>query len=526
MSHFQTGPSFPGNSFRATLVAAAGLFAALSLAGCVVGPKYHQPSAPVPTAATYKENPANFPESQQIWKVASPQDSLLRGKWWEIFKDPELNALEDQLEVSNQNIKQAYENYMAARALIRQARAQYYPTAATAPSVSRSRASGDVTTAAAAGSGTGGAAASSSELTSNLFSLPGEVSWEPDLWGKIRNTVNQYRYAAQVSAADLENTRLSAQSTLAQTYFSIRGQDALQKLFDDTVAADQKTVDFAQAQYEVGVGDKISVVEAENALQTAQASAINVGLSRAQFEHAIAILLGKPPADFSIPKKPLDAIPPPVPIGVPSQLLERRPDIAAAERTMAEANAQIGIAYAAYYPSITLSASGGFESSSFTNWLTWPSRLWSIGASASETVFDAGLRRATVNQFVAIYNADLASYRQTVLTAFQQVEDYLAAERILSQQTSKQKEAVASAQEFFTLEYDRYQIGIDPYVDVLTAQNTLLAAQQSLANLQTQRMTSVVQLIAALGGGWDLSQLPTPTQVSEKAPPAATTIQQ
>jgi len=516
----QTRPVALRTSFNSLLSASAGLLVSLSLTGCVVGPKYHQPAAPVPAATIYKEAPSNFPEAQQHWKVASPQDSLLRGKWWEIFSDPELNTLEDQLDASNQNIKQAYENYMAARAIVRQARSEYYPTIGTNPSTQRSHTSSNL------GSSTGTTGSTAGGKDVNLFVLPGEISWEPDLWGKIRNTVNQARYAAQVSAADLENVRLSQQASIAQFYFLIRGQDALQKLFDDTVVADQKTVDFAQAQYDVGVGDRISVVEAQNALQSAQAQAINVGLNRAQYEHAIAVLLGKPPADFSIPKRPLDTIPPSVPIGIPSQLLERRPDIAAAERLMAEANAQIGIAYAAYYPNITLSATGGFESASLSNLLTWPSRFWSIGSSLSETIYDAGLRRATVNQFIATYNADLASYRQTVLTAFQQVEDFLAAERILSEQTAKQREAVASAQEFFTLEFDRYQIGIDPYIDVLTAQNTLLSDQQSLANLQTQRMTSVVQLIAALGGGWDRSQLPTPAQVSEKTPSSANTIQQ
>ena len=484
----------------------------LLLNGCTVGPKYQKPSAPI--SATYKESPANYPE-QQVWKVADPQEAMLRGKWWEIFNDPELNGLEDQLDGSNQTIAQAYQDYLAARALVQQARSQFFPTISTTPAITRSRsATGSLTS----GAGSGGAGATTTGGAVNLFSLPGEISWEPDLWGKVRNTVNQQRYNAQVSAADLANVRLSEQSTLAQLFFQLRGQDALQKLFDDTVAADRKTVDYAQAQYDTGVGDKISLVEAETALQSAEAAAINVGLSRAQFEHAIAVLIGKTPAEFALGAKMPTGVPPPVPIGVPSHLLERRPDVAAAERTMAAANAQIGIAYAAYYPNVTLSASGGFESTSFTSWLTWPSRFWSIGASLSETIFDAGLRRATVRQFVAVYNSDVAAYRQTVLTAFQQVEDFLAAERILSAQTDKQKEAVASAQQFFDLEYDRYQTGIDPYIDVLTAQNTLLGDQQSLVNLQTQRMTSEVQLIVALGGGWDQSELPTPTQVSEKAP--------
>jgi NodT family efflux transporter outer membrane factor (OMF) lipoprotein len=480
---------------RAELASAVG---ALALAGCAVGPKYHTPSAPVPAA--YKESAAASSEAGD-WKVASPQDAVLRGKWWEVFGDPELTGLAEQLEVNNQNVAQAYENYMAARALALQARAQRFPIVTTGPSVTRSSSSSTfgAGTRTTPGTGTGSAV--------TFFSLPLDVSWEPDLWGRIRNTINQFRYAAQVSAADLENVRLSQQSTLAQLFFQLRGQDALQQVLDELVAADRKSVDYARAQYETGIGTRISLVEAQNALETAEATAIGVGLARAQFEHAIAVLLGKPPAEFSLLPRPLDAVPPDVPPGIPSELLERRPDIAAAERLMAEANAQLGLAYTAYYPNVTLSASGGFESSSFVKLLTWPSRFWAIGASAAETIFDGGLRRATVQQFTAAYNADVASYRQTVLTAFQQVEDSLAAERILAQQTEKQKQAVDSAREFFRLAYDRYQIGIDPYVNVLTAQTTLLAAEQTLANLQTQRMTSVVQLIAALGGGWDRSQL-------------------
>ena len=316
------------NSLGKLLLSAAALLASFAFAGCVVGPKYHAPSAPVP--GTYKENPTNFPEAQN-WKVAAPSDAMLRGKWWEIFNDPELNALEEQVDTNNQSIVQAYQNYIAARALVREARTQYFPTAGTTPSISRSH------TSATVAAGTGGQSA-------NLFVLPGDISWEPDLWGKVRNTVNQARYNAQGSAADLENIRLSQHSSVAQLYFEIRGQDALQKLFDDTVVAYKKTVDYAQAQYEVGVGDRISLVEAESALQSAQAADINVGLSRAQFEHAIAALLGKTPAEFSIPSKPLEAVPPSVPIGVPSELLERRPDVATAERAMAAANAQIGIA--------------------------------------------------------------------------------------------------------------------------------------------------------------------------------------
>jgi NodT family efflux transporter outer membrane factor (OMF) lipoprotein len=478
----------------------AWILCVVSIGGCVVGPKYHTPAAPVPT--TYKESPADRVDAQD-WKVASPQDAMRRGTWWEMFNDAELNALQAQVDANNQNIAQAYENYMAARALIRQARAQRFPAAATNPGISRARSS----------MMTGGV---------NDFSLPTDVSWEPDLWGRIRNTVNQYRSAAQVSAADLENVRLLQHSTLAQVFFQLHGQDALEKVLDEIVAADRKTVEYARAQYETGVGARIALVEAQNALQTAEATAMGIGLARAQYEHAIAVLLGKPPAELSLPLRPLDAIPPEIPPGMPSDLLERRPDIAAAERLMAEANAQIGIATAAYYPNVTLSASAGFESTSFVKWLSWPSRFWSLGASAAQTLFDAGLRRAAVEQFTAAYNADVASYRQTVLTAFQQVEDSLAAERILAGQSAKQQEAVSSAREFFRLEYDRYQTGIDPYINVLTAQTTLLAAEQSLASLQTQRMTTVVQLIAALGGGWDRSQMAGPPASNrQQSSPAA-----
>ena len=490
------------------------------LSGCAVGPKYHPP-APQPPAAVYKESPTQFKENEG-WTVAQPSDSMLRGKWWEIFNDPELNALEEQLDINNQNIKQYFENFMEARAIVREARSQYFPTLAVAPSFARSRTSGTLSTTPV---NTTGTAAPRPQLQSTIYSLPLEASWEPDLWGKVRNTVREEQYAAQVSAADLENERLTEQASLAEYFFEIRGQDELQRIFDDTVAADQKTLDLTRALYETGIDDQISVVEAETTLQSAQAGATNVGIARAQYEHAIAMLVGKAATNFSIPVKPMTAAPPPIPIGLPSQLIERRPDVAAAERTMAEANATIGIAYAAYYPTLTLSAEGGFESSTFTKWLSWPSRFWSVGTTLSETIFDAGLRRATVQQFVATYNADLAGYRQTVLTAFQQVEDGLAEVRIVSKEIQQQQQAVNSAGTFLKLEQGRYETGIDPYIDVLIAQTTLLSNQQTLNNLQVEQMTYAVALIEALGGGWDRSQLPTPHQVTEKPPKADTTIE-
>jgi NodT family efflux transporter outer membrane factor (OMF) lipoprotein len=300
----------------------------------------------------------------------------------------------------------------------------------------------------------------------------------------------------------------------------------LQKIFDETVAADQKALELTQSRYELGIDDQIAVVQAQTTLKSAQAGATNVGIARAQFEHAIAMLTGKLASNFTIPVKPMTTAPPPIPVGVPSQLLERRPDIAAAERTMAQANAAIGIAYAAYYPALTLSAGGGFQSSRFSRWFSWPSRFWSVGASMSETLFDAGLRRATVQQYVATYNADVAGYRQTVLAAFQQAEDGLAEVRILSKEVQQQQEAVSSAETFLKLEQARYETGIDPYLNVLIAQTTKLANQQTLNNLQVQEMTSAVALIEALGGGWDHSQLPSPGQVTEKPDKSQTTIQQ
>src|SRR5271170_673047 len=503
----------------------------LLLSGCVVGPKYHAP-APDVSAPSYKETPSESKETGD-WTVAQPSDAMLRGKWWEIFNDPELNALEDQLDINNQNIKQFFENFMEARAIVREARSQYYPTLSVGPAITESRTSANLrgssnnsTGSSGTGTGTGSGTTTSTNLQSTLYTLPLEATWMPDLWGKVRNTVRQAQYAAQVSAADLENERLTEQASLAEYFFEIRGQDRLQTIYDDTVAADQKAYDLTRSLYETGIDDEISVVEAETTLRSAQAGATNVGVARAQYEHAIAVLLGQTASNFSIPVKPMTVAPPPIPVGVPSELLERRPDVAAAERTMAEANAAIGIAYAAYYPNLTLTGAAGFESSSFSKWLSWPSRFWSVGASIPETIFDAGLRRATVQQNVAIYNADLAAYRQTVLTAFQQVEDSLAEVRILSREVLQEQQAVNSAQTNLKLEQARYDTGVDPYVDVLIAQTTVLADQQTLNGLQVQQMTSSVVLVEALGGGWDRSQLPSPKQVTQKPNKSETAIEQ
>jgi len=434
---------------------------------------------------------------------------MLRGKWWEIYNDSELDALEEQLTIDNQTIKQSFENFMAARSLIAQARSQLYPTIGTAPGYTRSQGSANLGTASTS------ATASSSHQT-GITTLPVSASWEPDLWGRVRSLIHEQQYNAQLSAADLENQKLTEQATLAVTFFEIRGQDALIEVFQHTVEADKKALEIARSRYETGVDDQISVVEAENTLQNAQAGLTNLGIARAQYEHAIATLVGKSASDFSMPSKALKATPPAIPLGIPSQLLQRRPDIAAQERAMAAANAQIGVAVAAFYPNLSISASGGLESSTFKHLLDWPSRFWSVGPGISETIFDAGLRRATVNQYEAIYNADVAAYRQTVLTAFQQVEDALSSVRIVSNQVKQQEEAEKSAQRFVELETGRYQTGIDPYVNLVTAQTTLLADQQTLTSLRTEQMTASVQLIEALGGGWDASQLPSSGDVSKK----------
>jgi NodT family efflux transporter outer membrane factor (OMF) lipoprotein len=492
---------------------ALGLLAPLS--GCRVGPRYH---APVPTAVTapnYKESTVNFHDADG-WKVASPQDAMIRGNWWEVFGDAELNTLEEQLNINNQNLKLYFENYMAARAVIAEARAQYWPTVTANPSWNRSRNSANQHVSSTATTGT----------TFSLWNAPLDVSWTPDFWQKIRNEVRGAEYAAQVSAADLQTEKLTEQASLAEYFFEIRGQDMLQQILNQTVADDQKSLEYNQAQFDTGIGDYISVAEAKTTLESAEAAATNAGLLRAQYEHAIAVLLGKVPADFSIPVKPMLYAPPPIPTGVPSQLVERRPDIAAAERTLAEANATIGIGYGAFFPQVNISASGGFESALFKHLFDWPSRVWSIGPSVSEVIFDGWLYRAELHQYVAQYNADLAAYRQTTLTAFQQVEDSLSATRTYSQQILRQQDAVKDSQDYLSLELVRYNAGVDPYVDVVIAQTTLLNNQETLNALHVEEMTSAVGLVQALGGGWDRTQLPTPEQAGAKTTKADYTLQQ
>lgn len=480
--------------------------AVILLTGCSIGPKYTRPSTPAPPA--YKELAG--PDVGSAWKPAQPRDEAARGKWWESFNDRQLNELEEKLNVSNQNIAVAAANVQVARALIRQARAQYFPTLTVNPGFSNSRIS------TAFGQTIG--------VTYNTYSLPLEASWEPDLWGRIRNTVKSNTFAAQASVADLQNVRLSAQADLAADYYELRGQDALKQVLDSTVRADQEALELTVDLYKAGLSNDEAVAQAESQLKATEAQDTNLAVLRTQYEHAIAVLTGQPASTFAIPVGELKQAPPAIPPGIPSELLERRPDIASAERLVAQANAQIGIAKTAYFPTITLSASAGLESVSIAKWLTWPSRVWSAGPSLAETIFDAGLRRATVQQYQAAYDATVANYRQTVLTAFQQVEDNLAALRVLAQVINQQNEATDSAGRNLQEAEVRYKAGLDPYLNVIVAQTALLNDQQAAVNFREQQLVAAVNLIKALGGGWDASEIPSGKQLGEKiteAPSAA-----
>ncbi|MGA2359796.1 MAG: efflux transporter outer membrane subunit [Terriglobales bacterium] len=492
------------NKIRA---ATALLCAALLLQGCVVGPKYHRPT--VDTPGTFKEVTPDDLKKMDGWKVAQPQDSALHGKWWEILGDPQLNTLEEQVNISNQNVASAFASFMAARALVREARAQYFPTLTAGASITRQRQPSTAT-----GGGT----------TFTEYSLPFDASWTPDLFGRVRNTVRAAAANAQASAADLENTRLTAQAELAVDYFQLRGQDALKQLLDSTVVAYEKSLELTKALYETGIDSDESVAQAETLLEATRALDTNIGILRSQYEHAIALLVGKPASSFSIAVEPLKTPPPAIPFGVPSQLLERRPDIAASERLMAQANAQIGVAKAAYFPTLTLSASAGLQSTQGSSWFTWPSRFWSVGPAIAETIYDGGLRRATMEQYRAQYDQTVANYRNTVLTAFQQVEDNLSGLRILSQEIQEQDVAIRSAQRSLGLATDRYRLGIDPYLNVITAETALFSNQQTAVNLRITQIVDSVQLIEAIGGGWDSSTLPTSQQIiSRQAQLPATT---
>ena len=486
--------------------------------GCSVGPKYNRPSVETPSA--FKElTPADFKDTDG-WKVAQPSDSALHGNWWAVFNDSELNKLEEQVDISNQNIAAAAANFFAARAIVREARSQYFPFVSAAPSITYSR----QPSVKGSTPSTPGTTTASTAFQGPTYSFPFDATWVPDLFGRVRNTVRADVAAAQVSAADLENTRLTAHADLAVDYYELRTEDALKQLLDSTVVAYRESLRLQNVLFDTGIANDEAVAQAETQLEATEAEDTNIGILRTRYEHAIALLVGQPASTFSIAPEPLKPAPVAVPFGVPSQLLERRPDIAAAERSVAQANAQIGVARAAFFPTVTLSAAAGLTSGSFTNWFTWDSRAFSVGPALAETLFDGGLRRATVQQYRAAYDQTVANYRQTVLTAFQQVEDNLSALRILSLEIQQQDTAVKSAERNLSVATDRYRLGIDPYLNVITAQTTLLTNQQTAVNLRMQQMTSSVQLIEALGGGWDTSQLPAaPAIVSNAAAPAKPT---
>jgi len=469
----------------------------LLASGCTVGPDYVRPSTPM--QVTFKE--------QEGWKVAEPGVATSTAAWWTVYGDPDLDSLAPRVQVSNQNLAAAEAQFREARALVGQARSAWFPQVGVGVSATRSQQSGTLF------SNLGGSGNQVSD-----FSLPLSVSWELDVWGKIRRSVESSEESAQASAADLAATQLSLQSELAIDYFQLRTVDAQRQLLDDTVKAYEESLRIVNNRETSGIASGADVAQAETQLETTRAQAIDLGVSRAQLEHAIAVLIGEPPASFSIAARPLETPPPVIPAGLPSELLERRPDVAAAERRAASANAQIGVAEAAYYPTITLSASGGFETSHFADWFTWPSRFFSVGPGITETVYDGGLRAAQTEQARAAYDATVANYRQSVLSAFQEVEDNLAALRILEREAAVQAAAVHSARQSVQLTTNRYDSGTASYIDVVTAQTIALANERNAVDVLGRRMASSVQLVTAIGGGWSADELPTPADLASSAP--------
>ena len=472
---------------------ASASLAVLLAAACSLAPKYEKPDAP--SAPAFKELPPQSSADGTVWKLAEPQDARSRGKWWELFGDPRLDEFEDRLSSSNQNVAAAASAFLAARAQVAQARSQYAPTLTAAPGVTRSHVGA-----------TPFGVSSNNSFTE--YTLPFDASWQPDFWGKTRSAVAASAFAAQASAADLENVRLTAHAELAVDYYELRAQDELMVLLDSAAATDLVALSLSRTLNKAGLDSDQAVAQAQAQLETARAQAANAGILRAQYEHAIATLLGASASTFTIAVEPFR---PPVlsfPIGVPSQLLERRPDVAAAERAVASANAEIGVARAAYFPNITLSASAGFNSFSAANWLTWASRFWSIGANGSETLIDGGARGAAVRQAKAVRDETASQYRQTVLSAFQQVEDELASVRISSEDIRNQDAAVDAALRNVAEAQARYQAGLDPYLDVLAAETSLIALEQTALGFRIQRLVAGIQLIEALGGGWSSADLP------------------
>ena len=468
------------------------------LAGCMVGPKYKQPAASIPPA--YKEQSSQSLRESDQWKVSHPNTDALGSKWWEAFGDPQLNALEEQVTVSNQNLKMVEARFRQARAAVRYNRAGEFPTISVGTGIQDLRYSPNQPYFLSSG-----------VRTSSLpeFFLPFDISYEVDVWGRIRRAVASAREETQASAADLATMALSLHAELAYDYFELRSADAQKKLLDDTVKAYTEMLQLTTDLFQGGAAPESDVVQARTQLDTTRVQDTDIEVMRAQYEHAIAILVCKPPAEFAIAAESRSFEPPFIPAGVPSYLLERRPDVAAAERRVAEANESIGIARAAYFPTLSLGGDVGLESSSISNWFTWPSRVWAVGPFLSETIFDAGRRRATMLQAQANYDATVATYRETTLEAFQQVEDNLAALRILERESTQQNEAVEEAQHSVKLFTDLYEGGAQPYLQVVTAQTFALQNERNQVDILRRRMDATVLLIKALGGGWSVSQLPT-----------------
>ena len=480
---------------------------------CQVGPKYKLPAVP--------QTPAGFKEltENDHWKFAKPNDGELRGNWWEMFNDAKLTELEGMVSVSNQSLKQAEAQFRQARALVRVNRADYFPTISTSPGISvngagSARGRGTVT----GPSGTISAAGSSGINSS--FSIPVGASWEPDIWGRVGLAVQNAVANAQASAADLENVRLLLQAELATDYFQLRGIDMNTDLLTNTLDAYRRALELTRNRYNGGVASKSDVVLAQTQYDSTKAQLTDLGVARAQFEHAIALLAGHAPSDITVPRDVIQGTPPPIPVSLPSQLLERRPDIASNERRVAAANANIGLARAAFYPSLSISASAGLDSSNISSLFTWPARFWSVGPQLAQTLFDFGRRSATVEEFQANYDSVVAGYRQTALTAFQEVEDALVALRVLAQEAEEQASAVRGAEESLALELDRYKGGTVGYLDVIQTQVIALNNERASVDILQRRMTAAVSLIRALGGGWSQTTLPSPSDL--KAKPAKT----
>ena len=493
---------------------------AFILPGCFLAPHYKRPAIETPPA--FKEGvsavtpPTATPVSSSTgtvtaagnvqWKMANPSDTLAHGPWWKMFGDPQLNALEARVLVSNQNIKPAEAQYRQARALVSEVQSAYFPTVTTAPSVTRSFGPNNIGNS------------SSNSGTRNLFDLPVSAAWEPDLWGAVTFAVRTAKAEAQASAALLEGMRLSMQAELAADYFSLAAIDMQIALLDSATASYEKALKLTLARFNAGIASQADVAQARTQLDSTHAQATDLGITRAQLEHAIAVLVGQAPATFSLSSLSVRHVPPTIPVGLPSQLMERRPDIASAERLIVAANGQIGLARAAYFPAVSLTAVGGYESNVFSNWITWPQRFWSIGASAAETLFDFGRRRAIAKQAQALYDSQVAAYRQTVLAAFQEVEDNLAALRLLAEEAVLQDAATQGAEQSLSLEMERYKSGIVSFLDVITTQNIALTNERASVLILGRRMNAAVTLIRAAGGGWDDSQLPWPKNLY--SPPA------